>query len=266
MHKHNIPYVLTPHGAYNTIAMKRNAFVKSLYFRLFEKNVVKYASTIHCIGRSEITGLNSIFKTNKTTLLPYGFEFGELQKVAPKLNHKLVFGYVGRIDIYTKGLDLLLNAFSKFYPSNPESQLWIIGDGADKSKLQKLISKLQLTESVILYGSKFGNEKNELIQQLDFFCHPSRNEGLPSAVLEALNLGIPCIVSEATNVSSQILNCNCGLSVANEKELERAFHLAKEITMGANRSTFKTNAQFLVRDYFNWDKLIPKFNEMYLKS
>jgi hypothetical protein len=48
--KNNIPFVLTPHGAYNTIAMQRSSFIKKIYFQFFEASLLKRVSKIHCIG------------------------------------------------------------------------------------------------------------------------------------------------------------------------------------------------------------------------
>ena len=70
MYQHQIKFVLTPHGAYNTIAMKRSSWVKKIYFALFEKKILQKTSKIHCIGKSEVIGLNQLFKNEVSILLP----------------------------------------------------------------------------------------------------------------------------------------------------------------------------------------------------
>jgi glycosyltransferase involved in cell wall biosynthesis len=125
----------------------------------------------------------------------------------------MIIGFVGRLDIYTKGLDLLLKGFLDFQKEVPNCVLWIIGVGAQKIKLESLVIKLGLVDKVIFFGSKFGSEKDMLIKQMHVFAHPSRNEGLPSSVLEAANFGIPCIVSEATNVGEYIQNYKAGITI-----------------------------------------------------
>ena len=72
--KNNIPFVLTPHGAYNTIAMQRSGITKKLYFLLFEKFLLKKVNRIHSLGESEVVGLNQLFPNSKSFLLPYGYE------------------------------------------------------------------------------------------------------------------------------------------------------------------------------------------------
>ena len=267
LNEHHIDFVFTPHGAYNEVAMQRNSFIKRIYFKLFESKIISYATKIHCIGASEVLGLNAIYKTNKTVLLPYGFEFEDqvISKPIDSANESIIFGYVGRLDIYTKGLDLLIKAFAQFNKKNQNSKLWIIGDSSEKFKLKKMISEFDLNNSVILWGSKFGEEKNELVKQMDFFCHPSRNEGLPSAVLEALNFGIPCIVSKATNVANQIISYNSGLVVENDNDvsLSESLFIANSLLTENKLNSLKANAQLMVRECFNWNILLPKFNDIY---
>jgi glycosyltransferase involved in cell wall biosynthesis len=172
---------------------------------------------------------------------------------------------VGRLDIYTKGIDLLVDAFEDFQKQNPNSKLWIIGDGPEKNKLLKTIEDRGMGQQVIIFGSKFGSEKDNLIKQMHVFAHPSRNEGLPSSVLEASNFGIPSIVSEATNVAAYIEKYNAGMSVRNENKADIKNALTKMYHMWENNALdeMKVNAQKMVQDAFDWNNLMSQFNELY---
>lgn len=261
----NIQYVFTPHGAYNAIAMERSSVIKKIYFKLFEKKVIENASKIHCIGKSEVNGLNSIFQTTKSFLLPYGFQVVN-KPVAPMLNRKeMIIGFVGRLDIYTKGLDLLVDAFEKFQRDVPIAKLWIVGDGPGRKKIKSIVAEKGLTKSVIFFGSVFGEDKDNLIRKMDIFAHPSRNEGLPSAVLEASNFGIPCVVSEATNIGDYVNLYNAGVSIQNEnsEELKNAFFLFYKMWLDQSLQAMKFNAQRMVRNAFAWNNVIKDFNQLY---
>ncbi len=266
MGHHRIKFVFTPHGAYNTIAMRRNALVKKMYFRFFEKSLLQNARHIHCIGQSEVSGLGGIYNNNKAALLPYGFECP--QQPMPWLQTKtpFVFGFVGRLDIYTKGLDLLLNAFSRFHSQQPGAQLWIVGDGPGKARLMQLARRLHIREQVIFYGSRFGNEKNTLINGMHAFVHPSRNEGLPASVLEACSFGVPCIVSKATNVTEHVVKHQAGYSIQNDNvnELFEAMLKLYNASATGTYSAMRKGAMQLVKAEFDWDTLIPQFTKLYV--
>jgi glycosyltransferase involved in cell wall biosynthesis len=116
-----------------------------------------------------------------------------------------------------------------------------------------------------LWGSKFGIEKDDLILQMDIFVHPSRNEGLPASVLEASSMGIPCIVSLATNVASYITQYNAGIAIANENitELTNALILLHKKWEEGNLESIKNNAQKMVREAFNWQHIVNEFDRLY---
>ncbi len=264
MAKNNLPYVFTPHGAYNVVAMQRSALRKKIYFRLFEKTLLQHADKIHCIGQSEVSGLGTIFSTRKAVLLPYGYQAEQLPiKDEPRGN--MIVGFVGRLDVYTKGLDLLIDAFDRFCRSEPATQLWIVGDGPGRQDLEKRIAAKNLCASVTLFGSKFGPEKDALIKQMTVFAHPSRNEGLPSAVLEAANFGVPCIVSQATNVAQYVEAYQSGLTVRNnnvEDIVNAMFAMSVKFQLN-DMKPMRRKAQSMVVEAFGWDRLVYRFSELY---
>ena len=261
---YNLEYVVTPHGGYNEIAMNKSKLKKKIYFNLFEKNILRFAKGIHCIGESEIQGLTSIYKTDKTVLLPYGMEFQKLnqQKFTP--TDVFVFGYVGRLDIHTKGLDLMLKAFAMYFKNDEKVELWIIGGGADKDNLEDLIISLGLSINVKLLGPKYGNEKDLLIQQMNVFLHPSRNEGMPSAVIEAASFGVPSIVSKATNIGSYIQNNNAGLVVENNniEQLALSMQYFTNCQSDVERQ-MGSNALKMIETDFNWNRIVNDFDKLY---
>ncbi len=256
--------MITPHGSYNAIAMKKSRFVKKLYFRWFEKKVISNAEKIHCIGESEIEGLQTLYRTDKTVLIHYGFEKIQSGFNAISSEKDMIFGFVGRLDIYTKGLDLLMESFAAFSKQYPESKLWIIGDGTEKEKLHQMIKQNNIEHKVELLGSKFGDEKNDLIRKMDVFLHPSRNEGLPVSVVEAAAFGKPCIVTRNTNVGHLIENYNAGICIAypDTKLLTDALITIYNIHQknNAEYQTMSDNALKMVDEAFDWNTVLREMN------
>jgi len=256
---------LSPHGAYNTIAMQRSKWMKKQYFNFFEKKLLKRAAKIHSIGESEVEGLEKMFPNNKAFLLPYGFEAPKIEPINKNEKSDFIIGFVGRLDIYTKGLDLLLEAFEQFQKSNSNSKLWIVGDSAERTRLEQMIAEKNLKSEVILWGSKFGKEKDDLMQKMTVFVHPSRNEGLPAAVLEASNMGIPSVVSKATNVGAFITKWNAGVAIENEdsKALVDAFVFLYDLWKNKQLDEMSENAKNMVKTAFSWDNIVEDFDKLY---
>lgn len=259
----SIRFVLTGHGAYNTVAMQRSRWIKKIYFKLFEEPLLKRTSKIHSIGQSEVEGLQAIYPNQKNMLLPYGFELqssGLQQRPNPE---GFTIGFVGRLDTWTKGLDLLIEAFHKFQKRDKNSILWIIGDGPGRADLEKFIGENKV-ENVVLWGSKFGDKKDKLISQMHVFVHPSRNEGLPASVLEAAAMGVPVIVSKPTNVAENVAQYKAGTALATTtaEALTEAFIQLKrnnKLTM----NSLSKNAKTMVSEAYSWNRLVTEFDRLY---
>lgn len=262
--KAGLKYVITGHGAYNNIAMQKSKWTKKAYFQLFEKFLLQNAEAIHCIGASEVTNLEAILPANRSILIPYGMEFSGRTKRRPKTEGPFVFGFVGRLDYHTKGLDLMLEAFASHYRNDPNTSLWLVGDGAGRAAVVAKMEALGLTDNVILWGAKFGEEKDTLLQQMDVFLHPSRNEGLPSSVLEAAAFGVPCIVTEATNVGEYVKKHRAGIVIPNQN----AAMLGQAMTQCSRMHPYgldemSNNAAQMVASEFCWSHIVKQFNQLY---
>ena len=271
LHKRDIPFVLTPHGSYNTIALEKSKWRKKIYMALYEKTILKYARAIHCMGKSEIAGLQLLYPNNKSILIPYGFEPAAAPESAVRPDAgagEFIIGFCGRIDIHTKGLDVLLHAFHRFIKDVPEARLWVIGDSPERQALQHLAMDMGMDDNVVFYGSKYNRDKTDLLVQLSAFVHPSRNEGLPTAVLEAASLGIPCIVTEATNTGDSIRRFDCG-QVIDQPDAEELFVAMRALYRRIRQKGMEElsdNARRMISEAYNWKTILGHFHQLYVSA
>lgn len=263
LHKRQIPFIFTAHGSYNTIALERSSWRKKIYFRLFESRLLTFARAVHCLGRSEVDGVQAIYPGARTALIPYGFGLAQITAQQPDTS-PFILGFCGRIDIYTKGLDLLLPAFQCFLRKIPDAALWIIGDSKKRASLEEMARQLGIGNNVIFWGSRYGQEKLDLIGRMRIFVHPSRNEGLPTAVLEAASLGVPCVVTEATNVGDSIRTFECGRVILHPDatELCQAL-LALYNDLKQDEPAFRERARRMVRIGYDWKQIVRQFHNLY---
>lgn len=261
--KHHIKFILTPHGAYNQIAMKKNKTLKAFYFRFFEKKILKNAYRLHAIGKSEVTSLKQLYPNQITRLLPYGFE---AQQQALQVNKPSDFtiGFIGRLDVHTKGLDLLLHAFHNFQNQHKNSKLWIIGGGDGLAYVEAFKAEMNLN-NITIWGEKYGNEKEALLAQMHVFAHPSRNEGLPTSVLEAAAFEVPTLVSEATNLGDIISQYKAGITIENEctEALIEGLDKLYKAWINNTLTTYGKAAKLMLEEGFNWPKLVEKYELLY---
>lgn len=207
-----------PHGSFDIEALKTSKIRKKIYFHLFEKHLLKAAKFVHIIGESESVAIDKLASNIKKVLIPNG------QPVATESNNQKFnddsritppdFGYCGRIIQQKKGIDLLLEGFQIYKDfMGGRGKLWFVGDGKDFDSMKQLAEDIGGTKNVRFFGAKYGLEKEELLKQFDAFYHTSRYEGMPMAILEAAALGIPCVVSEGTNMKDYISSFDAGIGL-----------------------------------------------------
>ena len=101
-----------------------------------------------------------------------------------------------------KAFDVLIQAFSLVRKNRP-ARLLILGEGENRSALQSLIGQLGLEQDVSLMG--FVQNPYPFMAQASLFVLPSRWEGLPTVLVEALYLGSPIIATDCPGGSREIL-------------------------------------------------------------
>jgi glycosyltransferase involved in cell wall biosynthesis len=94
-----------------------------------------------------------------------------------------------------KGYDLLLRAHREVVDRLPHRVL-IINDGPERASLEALADKLRVSDSVQFAGAV--RSPLPTVANASLFCLPSRHEGFPLALLEAITLGVPIIAADCS--------------------------------------------------------------------
>lgn len=112
-----------------------------------------------------------------------------------------IIGHVGRL-CYQKNQLFLLDIFKKILDNYKDTVLVLVGEGEDRQVIEQKIIANNLSHKVILLGNR--DDVPELLMTFDLFLLPSRYEGLPIALLEAITAGLRCIVSDCISSEAKI--------------------------------------------------------------
>jgi glycosyltransferase involved in cell wall biosynthesis len=263
----NFEYVYTPHGAFNKVALEKSKWIKKIYINQYEKTILRNAKMVQLLGQSEFDHLGTIVRLSNKIVISNGQDFSELEFEYSNMRkkHIPVFGFCGRMDIYYKGLDLLVEGFVDYCKKGGDGELWLIGDGPDRPQLEALCKHYKVQDRVVFMGARYGQDKINRIANMDVFCHPSRSEGSPTAVLEAGALGKPLIVSTATNVGVDVEKNNAGFHIrqCTSKSVEGALFDFLKAYKAGKHTELGQNAQEMVKTQYSWCAVTKKLLEVY---
>lgn len=184
----------TPNRTINQFNYLKRRIVAGLYKRS-AAIVVSAAGVKRCLQQTRaFSNLGNIFQINNA--VP---DFGELSGAV--VHHRKFILGVGRL-MYVKGFDQLIEAFAMAELNDID--LIITGDGPEKMNLTCLALNLGLRDRVIFAGAK--NNLQDYYSQAEMFVLPSRNEGYPNALVEAMSFGCPVIAMDCEFGPSEIIS------------------------------------------------------------
>ena len=233
---------ITPRGAFSEVALNRSYLKKRLFLTFFLFPILKKIYGFIALNKNEKKQIKKIINDKKIIILSNGIN--DNRKIYEKLksnyhakqrNRFLNLGYLGRFDIHIKGLDILLEALITFQLKYKSKQiiLTLIGDHVEKNEfsskryIELIRSKLLYPENLIVKGPYYSEKKWEELSKIDLLIQPSRTEGMPNSVLEAMSIAIPSCVTEFTNMGEIIRNANNGWVV--ELSSDSILHFFNEL-------------------------------------
>ena len=163
---------------------------------------------------------------------------------------------VGRL-VHQKGLDLAMRALGGLKEVDWE---WCIaGDGPEMQALQTLARQLGLADRVKFLGWQSREELVQTYQQTNVFLFPSRHEGMPNAVLEAMASGMPVIASCIAGNDELVVNGQTGYLVPSEDIEALQTALKKLLNDSALRREMGGAARRLAQESYSWESTARQY-------
>lgn len=227
----SVPYVVFSHGSLRSLAIRaRSPMMKRAYLRIVERQNFADALFVAYASSEELAGS---LTPGRSIVVPNGVWPGDFEpRPSPSsfrdscqhLRNKLIYLYLGRLGP-GKGLEMLIPAFREVARTVADAHLVIAGpdSGGFEKFIKRLVGEHGLAQRVSFLGLVTGEDKLKVLQDADVFVLPSESEGLSIAMLEAMYLGVPAVISDGCGLAGEIRDRAAGLVVPHdEEELARA--------------------------------------------
>lgn len=146
-----------------------------------------------------VLGCSDVETTN-----PNGdYESLRANKIGQFNKRSFIIGTAGSLTAFLKGQDICIKAISELKKKGIFVKYELAGVG-DPSRLLRIARKYDVEEQVVVLGQLSHESMADWFNNLDIYVHPSRSEGLPRTIIEALFSSVPCLASNVGGIPELI--------------------------------------------------------------
>jgi len=264
--RHQRPYVLMPHGMLDPYSLTIRRWRKAFYLWAMERRNLSNAQRLIYTTPEEVRlATMELSSLPRAVVIPLGGDApcGNCYDLAsaffdrfPRARGRRQLLFFGRLH-FKKGLDRILAILPSVVRVCPDVLLTIVGDGSPKfvTLLNRIISAQRLERNVLMTGRLEGAMKWGAYASAELFVLPSRQENFAITVAEAMQMGIPVIISNKVNTWPHVKEAGAGLIVDDggiEVELEKA--LLSLLRDGAGARLMGRRGQEYARRNLTWTR------------
>lgn len=201
--KFAVELVGDPYDVFSSGVGGKISRVLRLIFTYLTKKIIKKALAVSYVTQytmqKRYPANTKAFTTYYSSITLNSSEFDEknIRTFLNKNNFRILM--VGSLEQMYKGFDVAIKAINRL-SFKEKVEINIVGDGLYRDQLQNLIKTKGMEDIFIFHGKITREEIFELMEKVDLFLMPSRTEGLPRALIEAMSKGLPAIGSNVGGI------------------------------------------------------------------
>ena len=167
---------------------------------------------------------------------------------------------MGRLE-KIKGFDIGIEAFLEIQRKIP-AYYWILGQGGEENNLKELAKQLGIAENIFFLG--FQENPYRFLKRADVFLLPSRSEGFPNALLEAMYCRLPSVAARYSVSANELLGISEGILVPNQNPPAMAEALVKILTDPALADSMRENARRKASQFAK-EHVVRQYEQLFLE-
>lgn len=262
--KYKKPLFFTPHGHFTKSRLKfdkiKEGSIEEAYFSEIEKQGIRASDQIITISNSFHSPLKEYgAKTEQLITAHTGIHFQQPPIAKQKCNNNLVISCVSRLSP-RKGHDIFLKALSQIrqYLSNVE--VWIVGDGVMRERLENQVLQLGL-DNIRFFGRR--TDIPEILSSSTIYVLSTINDNFPISIIEAMFSRQAIITTNCGGIPEMIQNGKTGIicEPGNVQQLSDALKLL--LTNKSLREELGREAQAYSQQHLTQDVMVSKIERIY---
>lgn len=234
-----------------------------------ERWALRSADRIVCVSQSVADFARGAVKhpADKLVVIPNGIDLAEVDQVAPLdridlpfANHKLLVA-IGRLHPQ-KGFDWLLDVLPRVFAELPEHRVLIVGDGPERATLEAQSERRNLTDRVAFTGWRA--DVRAILRAADGFLLPSRWEGMPNALIEAMAARLPVVAARVEGVTEVLGDLAVDQCYSPGDESDFLQKLSRWATSESIAKTLGESNHRRIAQHFSLDSMLEAYERLYL--
>lgn len=221
------------------------------FFVFLNKFFVKYASGIIYVTKNNLQNkYPSEAKINKgisDVILNIENIKKDLDFYKQKNINGFKVGLIGSFNNEYKGIDCAIQAIHELKILGFNANLHILGTGCLQGNYEHLAGQLGVSDSIFFDGSLAGGKAVfEWLDTLDIYIQPSKTEGLPRALLEAMSRGLPIVASNVGGIP-ELINSNWLIEPNDPKKLAKKIQIlinSNDVRFQAGNENYKVACEY----------------------
>ena len=243
-----VPYVISPRGMLvPELIAQKSRVAKTLWLRFVERRAFESAAAIHFTSKVEHDdALRVGVPIPASIVIPNGVDLPPRRDV-PRDERTLVF--LGRVN-WKKGLDRVIEAL-------PPLNARLLVAGNDEEGLTPRLREFaqRVGANVEFLGPVYDSAKDELLARASLFVLLSTSENFGNAVLEALAMETPVVLSKGVGIADEVVRANAGIIGMDG--------VSALLGDRARREQMGRNGRALVESRFAWPQVAQQMEEAY---
>jgi len=240
------------------------------WYHRAERWTDRWVSQHVCVSRAvrDFTVKMTQIPAEKMTVIPNGVDVSRFANASPTpreslpdcSNKDLLAMFVGRLD-QQKGIFDLLTVAENLREQIPHLKWMIAGEGPLKMEMESRIEKMNLQRCVNLLGRR--SDIAELMKTADLFVFPSRWEGMPNVILEAMAAQLPIVTYNVEGIDELLIDQQSGMIIPSGNISAMTKGIATLANNRELRTSYAEKAFHKVSEQFGWEQTVLQYQQLY---